>query len=66
MGHRRPDQGATRSSPKIAQIRAELDRLEAEISSLNSPPDRPALAVALSRIVRLQQQIAELERSGDW
>jgi hypothetical protein len=61
MSHRRPDQGAGQS-PKIAQIRAELDRLEAEISPPNPPLDRPALALALARISRLQQQISELEQ----
>jgi hypothetical protein len=60
MGHRRPDQGAG-PSPEIAKIRAELERLEAEIAPPNPPLDRPSLAVALARIANLQQRINELE-----
>jgi hypothetical protein len=65
MRPHRPDQGAAEIPPEISRIRAELDQLEAEIAPPNPPQDRPSLAVVLSRIARLQQQIKELEAKHD-
>src|SRR6476469_9925146 len=61
MSSRRPDQGAAEIPLEISRLRAELEQLEAEIAPPNPLQDRPSLAVVLSRIARLQQQIKELE-----
>ena len=64
MSSRRPDQGAE-IPLEISRLRAELEQLEAEIAPPNPLQDRPSLAVVLSRIARLQQQIKELEAKHD-
>ena len=65
MRPHRPDQGAAEIPPEISRIRAELDQLEAEIAVPNPPQDGPSLAVKLSKIAKLQQQINELEAKHD-
>jgi uncharacterized small protein (DUF1192 family) len=65
MSSRRPDQGAAEIPLEISRLRAELEQLEAEIAPPNPLQDRPSLAVVLSRIARLQQQIKELEAKQD-